>query len=120
MADVQRYLWRSFGPTILLKQGHLKLAAQNHARSLRYSLPGWPTIWQRCFFPALYGGSYLFQVALRKGPKVIKPKKLSISIFLWSEQQNTDRKKVPGIGLSHPVQMASLLRLPLESFSWIK
>jgi len=32
MVDIGRDLWRSFGPTALLKQGHLEQVAQDHVQ----------------------------------------------------------------------------------------
>ena len=41
MFEVERDLWRSFGPTPLLKQGHLELVAQGHVESVSEHLQGW-------------------------------------------------------------------------------
>ena len=39
--EVGRDLWRSSGPTPLLKQGHLELAAQDHVQMASEYLQGW-------------------------------------------------------------------------------
>ena len=41
MVEVGRDLWRSSGPTSLLKQGHLKLVAQDHVQMDFEDLQGW-------------------------------------------------------------------------------
>jgi len=41
MAEAERDLWMSFGPTLLLKQGHLKPAAQDCVQTASKYLQGW-------------------------------------------------------------------------------